>query len=51
MVAKNGGSRSLLELPDSLKARYEEQASRCSLKFLYDALSITSLARPATSRL
>ena len=42
MVAKNGGLGALLELPDSLKARYEEQASRCSLKFLYDALSITS---------
>ncbi len=42
MVTKNGGLGALLELPDSLKARYEEQASRCSLKFLYDALSITS---------
>ena len=42
MVTKNGGLDALLELPDSLKARYAEQASRCSLKFLYDALSITS---------
>lgn len=42
MVTKNGGLEALLELPDSLKKRYEEQASRCSLKFLYDALSITS---------
>lgn len=42
MVTKNGGLGALLELPDSLKVRYEEQASRCSLKFLYDALSITS---------
>ena len=42
MVTKNGGLGALLELPDSLKARYEEQASQCSLKFLYDALSITS---------
>ena len=42
MVTKNGGLDALLELPDSLKARYVEQASRCSLKFLYDALSITS---------
>lgn len=42
MVTKNGGLGALLELPDSLKARYEEQASRCSLKFLYDALSVTS---------
>lgn len=42
MVTKNGGLGALLELPDSLKKRYEEQASRCSLKFLYDALSVTS---------
>ena len=42
MVTKNGGLDALLELPDSLKARYVEQASRCSLKFLYDALTITS---------
>lgn len=42
MVTKNGGLETLLELPDSLKKRYEEQASRCSLKFLYDALSVTS---------
>lgn len=42
MVTKNGGLEALLELPDSLKKRYEEQASTCSLKFLYDALSVTS---------
>lgn len=42
MVTKNGGLDALLELPDSLKARYAEQASRCSLKFLYDALTITT---------
>ena len=42
MVTKNGGLDALLELPDSLKARYEEQASRCSLRFLYDALAITT---------
>ena len=42
MVTKNGGLDALLELPDSLKARYTEQASRCSLKFLYDALSVTT---------
>ncbi len=42
MVTKNGGLGALLELPDSLKARYEEQASRCSLKFLYDALAVTT---------
>ncbi len=42
VVTRNGGLDSLLELPDSLKRRYEEQASRCSLKFLYDALGITT---------
>ena len=42
MVTKNGGLEALLELPDSLKARYVEQASRCSLKFLYDALAVTT---------
>ncbi len=42
MVTKSGGLDALLELPDSLKARYTEQASRCSLKFLYDALSVTT---------
>ena len=42
MVTKNGGLDALLELPESLKARYVEQASRCSLKFLYDALAVTT---------
>ena len=42
MVTRNGGLDSLLELPDSLKKRYSEQANRCSLKFLYDALAITT---------
>lgn len=41
-VSKSGGIESLLELPDSLKKRYREQAERCSLKFLYDALSVTT---------
>ena len=42
MVARNGGLDALLELPESLKKRYAEQASRCSLKFLYDALGVTT---------
>ena len=42
MVTKNGGLDSLLELPESLKKRYIDQAARCPLKFLYDALSITT---------
>ena len=42
MVTRNGGLDSLLELPESLKKRYLDQASRCSMKFLYDALGITT---------
>jgi len=42
MVTKNGGLDALLELPESLKKRYVEQAGRCSLKFLYDALGVTT---------
>ena len=40
LVARTGGLDSLLDLPDSLKGKYREQASRCSLKFIYDALGI-----------
>ncbi len=42
VVSKSGGLEALLELPDSLKARYKEQAERCHLQFLYDALGITT---------
>ena len=42
IVSKSGGLEALLELPDSLKARYKEQADRCHLQFLYEALSITT---------
>lgn len=42
IVSKSGGIESLLELPASLKARYSEQAAKCSLAFLYEALSITT---------
>lgn len=42
MVAKNGALDALLEFPDSLKLKYKEQADRCPLQFLYDALSVTS---------
>ena len=42
MVAGSGGIDALLDLPDSLKARYREQASRCSIPFLYNALSVTT---------
>ena len=42
IVSKGGGMESLLELPESLKKKYAEQAGKCSLKFLYDALSLTT---------
>ncbi len=42
VVAKTGGLEPLLELPDSLKKRYAEQASRCSQHFLFEALGITT---------
>ena len=42
VVSKSGGLEALLELPDSLKVRYKEQAGRCHLQFLYDALGITT---------
>ena len=42
VVSKSGGLEALLELPDSLKVRYKEQAERCHLQFLYDAWGITT---------
>ena len=42
IVARSGGLDALLELPDSLKAKYRGQAARCPMQFLYDALSITT---------
>lgn len=42
MVAKSGSLDALLELPNSLKVKYKEQADKCPLQFLYDALSITT---------
>ena len=42
MVAKNGALDALLVFPDSLKLKYKEQADRCPIQFLYDALSVTS---------
>ena len=40
LVSRTGGLDALLDLPASLKQRYTEQASRCGIKFLYDALGI-----------
>ena len=42
LVSRTGGLESLLDLPDSLRSRYAEQSARCSVKFLYDALGITT---------
>ena len=42
IVSKSGGLEALLELPDSLKAKYKEQSDRCTLPFLYEALNITT---------
>ncbi|MGM9766288.1 MAG: DNA polymerase III subunit gamma/tau [Candidatus Cryptobacteroides sp.] len=41
VVAKSGSLDALLDFPDSLKKEYKEQADKCPLQFLYDALSIT----------
>ena len=42
LVSRTGGLEGLLDFPDSLRKRYLEQAQRCSVKFLYDALGVTS---------
>nr|MCR5245188.1 DNA polymerase III subunit gamma/tau [Bacteroidales bacterium] len=42
LVARTGGLEALLDLPDSLKGKYRDQAARCTVKFIYDALGITS---------
>ena len=42
LVSRTGGLDSLLDLPDSLKAKYKEQGGRCSVKWLYDALGVTT---------
>ena len=42
VVARTAGLDALLELPDSLKKRYREQAEKCSLQFLYEALNVTT---------
>lgn len=42
LVSRTGGLESLIDMPESLAARYSEQAGRCSVRFLYDALAIAS---------
>ena len=41
LVSRTSGLEALLELPESLKKRYSEQAGRCPLQFLYEAMNIT----------
>ena len=42
LVSRTGGLESLLDFPDSLRKRYAEQAARGSVKFIYDALGVTT---------
>ena len=42
LVSRSAGLDALLDMPESLKKRYREQAERCSLQFLYDCLAITT---------
>ena len=42
LVSRTGGLESLVDFPESLAKRYDAQAEKCSVKFLYDALSVTS---------
>ena len=42
IISKSGGLDALLEMPDSLKKKYQDQTDRCPLQFLYDGLAITT---------
>ena len=42
LVCRTGGLEALVEMPDSLKQKYNEQAAKCSVKFIYDALGVVS---------
>ncbi len=42
LVSRTGGLESLVDMPESLASRYAEQAGRCSVKFLYDALDVAA---------
>ncbi len=41
-VAAVAGTDALLDLPESICVRYREQASRCPVPFLYEALGVTT---------
>ncbi len=47
IVSRTAGLESLLDLPESLRERYSEQSSRCSLQFLYEALNLTTQCEAA----
>ena len=47
LVARSGGADSLLNLPDNLKEQYREQASRCPIQFLFDAMNMLSACESA----
>ncbi|MEA5004833.1 MAG: DNA polymerase III subunit gamma/tau [Rikenellaceae bacterium] len=42
LICKDRSTRQLLDLAPSVAEKYREQSERCSLNFLYDALSITT---------
>ena len=42
LVSRTGGLESLLDFPASLRERFAAQAAKCSVKFLFDALSAVS---------
>ena len=42
LVSRTGGLEALLDFPQSLRERFAAQAARCSVKFLFDALSAVS---------
>lgn len=42
LVCRNSGAESLLSLSPALVERYREQASRCTVPFIFNALSLTS---------
>ncbi len=47
IVSRTAGLSSLLDLPESLRRRYGEQAARCPLQFLYEALNLTAQCEAA----
>ncbi|MDD3033672.1 MAG: DNA polymerase III subunit gamma/tau [Bacteroidales bacterium] len=42
LICKDRSTQQLLDLAPSVEEKYREQSERCSLNFLYDALSITT---------